>query len=271
MLQYILRRILLFIPSLFFITLAAFFINALTPGDPVSRILGAELDIHGNADTDDRQYRIIQHQLGLDLPLFYFSFGTLADPDSLFMVKNSLYRRSLLNISRESGEPEKVMTYYRKATEFIKKHPSSAEAEVIRNALAAETLKDVSDIYQTINEKKTDPLLENEWNKFMHEHWLDVRMSSLLEKKYIPVIRWNGYNQYHRWVFGDGDKVKGPYSSKGLIRGDFGRSLANGRQISEVLKDIAIIFYCNIIADDLCQSFRAWLVPCVRNRTGNRT
>jgi peptide/nickel transport system permease protein len=47
-------------------------------------------------------------------------------------------------------------------------------------------------------------------------------------KKWIPKICWIGFqNQYHRWMFGDGEE------RKGIIRGDFGLSFRDGQPISE--------------------------------------
>jgi peptide/nickel transport system permease protein len=234
MLLYILRRILLFIPSLFFITLAAFFINALTPGDPVARILGAELDIHGNANTDERQYRSLQHQLGLDLPLFYFSFGTKADPDSLFLIKNSLHRKSVKALSRQTGHPKEILHYYKMVNAFIRKYPSSAESKLFRSALSATSIEEVNAIYA--NAAEGNGYFVVTYNKDgLLRLWDYVSTQHSPFKKYIPVIRWHGYNQYHRWIFGDGDKATGPYSTRGIISGDFGRSLANGKKITDLL------------------------------------
>ncbi|MBW2061506.1 MAG: ABC transporter permease [Deltaproteobacteria bacterium] len=61
MLAYIVRRILLLIPALLAITLVAFLILQLIPGDPARVIVGI--------DADEKQLEAIRHQLGLDKPI----------------------------------------------------------------------------------------------------------------------------------------------------------------------------------------------------------
>jgi len=80
MLSYIIRRVILFIPTLIIISFLAFGISVLAPGDPVERLLNAS----ENAGIQNKAHQasLIQkkrHELGLDLPLFYFSISTLAE------------------------------------------------------------------------------------------------------------------------------------------------------------------------------------------------
>jgi len=78
MLQYIAKRILLFIPALLVISLIAFIINTEAPGDPAARLVNASIGASEYYKTD-RQKIIDQKrkELGLDLPVFYFSVGSL--------------------------------------------------------------------------------------------------------------------------------------------------------------------------------------------------
>ena len=71
--SYLLRRILLFIPTLLVISLISFIILVNSPGDPVERIMQAG----GTGDMIPatllkQQGDEIRHRLGLDLPVFYF-------------------------------------------------------------------------------------------------------------------------------------------------------------------------------------------------------
>lgn len=46
-------------------------------------------------------------------------------------------------------------------------------------------------------------------------------------RNWVPSIQWHGIkNQYHQWLFGNGEK------RKGIIRGDFGKSLRDGSLVS---------------------------------------
>jgi len=83
MLQYIVKRILLFIPALLVISLVAFIINTQAPVDPAERLVNASI---GTAEVYklDRQKIIDQKrkELGLDLPVFYFNVSSLDHSDA---------------------------------------------------------------------------------------------------------------------------------------------------------------------------------------------
>ena len=58
-------------------------------------------------------------------------------------------------------------------------------------------------------------------------------------KNLVPVVQWNRQNQYHRWLFGDGHWLtgKGAVETKGVIRGDFGRSYTTKLPVSNILRE----------------------------------
>jgi len=72
-------------------------------------------------------------------------------------------------------------------------------------------------------------------------------------KNYIPWVNWYGFkNQYHRWLFGDKpwfSKSDDPtLNSYGFLRGDFGKSLRDGRPVWSVIKEgVGITVFLNII------------------------
>lgn len=78
MIQYLVKRVLVFIPTLFIISLLAFIISINAPGDPVERMLSSP-DFANAGTTDQNAQRTYwQKKLGLDLPVFYFSVRPLA-------------------------------------------------------------------------------------------------------------------------------------------------------------------------------------------------
>ena len=78
MLKYLLQRILIFIPTLVAISLLAFIISISAPADPVEK-LSNSADKEGNANQQSnatkKTKQELRKKLGLDLPIFYFSFG----------------------------------------------------------------------------------------------------------------------------------------------------------------------------------------------------
>jgi peptide/nickel transport system permease protein len=77
---YVFKRLLYFIPALFFILLFSFLLMHYSPGDPVDRMLTGqgiyENEISPSEATSDLKVSL-RHKFGLDLPLFYFSVNSL--------------------------------------------------------------------------------------------------------------------------------------------------------------------------------------------------
>lgn len=75
MFQYLVRRILLFIPTLFLITILTFLISRLAPGDPaeLKAGVGAEGSMRGNQQLNEQMINQIRAQWGLDKPLWYWT------------------------------------------------------------------------------------------------------------------------------------------------------------------------------------------------------
>jgi peptide/nickel transport system permease protein len=67
--------------------------------------------------------------------------------------------------------------------------------------------------------------------------WEQVKSTATPGKKYIPAIRFYGYNQFHRWIFGDGNWFtgKGAVDCKGWLRGDFGYSYETKLPVGNVI------------------------------------
>ncbi len=78
--RYLLRRFLLIFPTLGILVLLSFLLLKMAPGDPVDRmILGSYEEMNQNGEGWTNQHQYWSHRLGLDLPVFYFSIGSLAD------------------------------------------------------------------------------------------------------------------------------------------------------------------------------------------------
>ena len=50
-------------------------------------------------------------------------------------------------------------------------------------------------------------------------------------QKFIPKISFHFHNQYHRWLFGDGE------TTKGILRGDFGISIITQQKIADLINE----------------------------------
>ncbi|MEZ4891976.1 MAG: hypothetical protein R2778_03050 [Saprospiraceae bacterium] len=86
MLRYVLRRLLIAIPTFLIISLAVFGISKCAPGDPVENIFGEEMILIFTPEQLSENYRRKAAQLGLDKPVFYFNISPAAYPDTLWKI-----------------------------------------------------------------------------------------------------------------------------------------------------------------------------------------
>jgi peptide/nickel transport system permease protein len=240
------------IPTLVAISLLAFVISVNAPGDPVDRLLSVAENSSGDAlasggNRDETKKEIIKN-LGLDLPLFYMSFGTMAENNQLHSITDNKKRKNLLHIARVSGRPDEVVKLDSSIHQLNIKIDELLQNDSLRNSgefndsvlpkLSAQSLQLFSIGTYTKFKENADSLIltlsevdEVELKKTAEAVLINLNFIIEKPKKwktYIPKIEFYGLNnQYHRWVFGDNK------TSKGIIRGDFGISYRDGQKISD--------------------------------------
>ena len=74
MLRYIIKRILLFIPIFFVVSMLSFGLSKLAPGDPAEPKTSEIVTSSTSLETKRRNYRQNAERLGLDKPTFYFKW-----------------------------------------------------------------------------------------------------------------------------------------------------------------------------------------------------
>jgi peptide/nickel transport system permease protein len=256
MLRYILKRILIFIPTLIVITLLGFVISINAPGDPVERMVtssqsGGEMGAQSLSQQKDKLFW--RQKLGLDLPVFYFSLTSLSKPDTLYRIYDKAEREALDRLIAQHGNWEEIQNYsiqlaafssyqnlFKPDTNQLKGLPINAVIENL-NQLKFEALslkstyeeplidakfakiKSLLNLYPFLNQSKVL------FNAVEHSY-AEIKNHTSNWKNYVPKLSFYKNNQYHRWLFGDGGTF-----SKGLIRGDFGTSYVTKQPISEVI------------------------------------
>lgn len=277
MLRYIVKRLIVFIPTLIVISLLAFVISINAPGDPVER-LSKSADKEGAASEQSaatkKVKQDIRKRLGLDLPVFYLSLGTLADSDTLYKIEDKAQQENLLKLSRTYGSWPDVQNYFHSLNKaslahaqididaiFNKYSKITIEEKQIEDSTYTDTIYHAKYSKNVINEAKNasnfdvlsllesynpsiieskieslDKLYaENEFLapvatsfKNVKTTYAAMKDNSASWKKYIPKINWYGtHNQYHRWLFGDGN------IRKGVLRGDFGISFIDNQPVAD--------------------------------------
>ncbi len=254
--SYVLRRLGLFVPTLFLITLLSFIISQTAPGDPVEQMLSGQQS--GGEQLAERQanqeaYLAKRRELGLDLPIFYLAVVPLAEPDTLHHIPKIQVQNALRRLVYKFGNWEAVQAYYlsilKLDSAFYATIGDSAWGASRVEARALLTLLPQEQVYEEILQKITQlkglliPQLLPYWEAVFQTAQA-LPQQTTLWRLYVPTIRWYGtQNQYHRWLVN-------------LLRGDLGISYQDKRPISAKLGDA--VRWSLII--NLISTFLAYLI-----------
>ncbi len=255
MLQYIIKRLLLSIFTLWVISLIAFGISKLSAGDPVDIILNK-----GNEEgsLQDRiyliSYKATAQKFGLDKPTFYFSISPKAYPDTLYRIYPQNKRVTLRRWVAQYGNWPNVSTFIQNCEDLennIQKvsrlHRSDSLIQ-LRNTyslLKTRYKKDDTDVLvsKVVRQIKNDSLLKA--NFFDQGQKINTSYQSIIKNKdkkglYLPSFNWYGFdNQYHNWL-------------KSMWSGELGISYNEQRPVSKKLNEaIWITIQMNLMAISL--------------------
>lgn len=207
--SYILKRILLFIPTLLILSIVGFTITINAPGDPVERLFTGtgESNTSHNTTLVRRLKKEKRHELGLDLPVFYFSIGTLADADPYQYATESAERNAILQLSRYAGNDAAIKDYeqaLQKLEERLTLFPDGNARDILSVKLQdtrrhgnMTVLEDDLHELNTTGARYGNP----EWAAPLRSALGQIKNGRNAWKVYIPAIHFYGlHNQYHRWL-----------------------------------------------------------------------
>ncbi|TAK35873.1 MAG: hypothetical protein EPO28_14075, partial [Saprospiraceae bacterium] len=116
MFQYLLQRILLFVPTLIVVSWLAFGLSKLAPGDPVLSFLVNDpfgsISTPGDLANAENACRQSARTLNLDKPAFYFSIVPKAFPDTLYKIPVRFRRQALHQLTAQFGDWPQIEAYY---------------------------------------------------------------------------------------------------------------------------------------------------------------
>lgn len=240
MARYIVKRLLLFIPTLLVVSMVAFFLSRLAPGDPVLQYLtndpfgtlSSPRDLY-NAERVCRQTAAL---LNLDKPLFYFGLRPTSYPDTLYRIPVAFRRKTLEVLIDQYGNWPLIQDYYNKVRQLdlaLLALPDSLAAA------AASMKATLRELYLTTSEEavtnrlavlETALAAHPQLNSLLSSDFLSLRKAhtAMVEKatplaRWVPAFHWHGLNnQYHLWL-------------SNLVRGNFGTSLYERMPVSKKL------------------------------------
>ncbi|HQV76935.1 MAG TPA: ABC transporter permease subunit [Chitinophagales bacterium] len=239
MLKYIFKRILLFIPTLFMISLLTFFLSTNVPGDPVEQMLNANSETGSSAKAmaAEKAYIDKRHQLGLDLPTFYFSISNQATPKDLFAIPKKYHRENLSKLIKKYGNWKEINAYYNSLKQLeinvgnIPSDTTIADALIdIKSDIQSLQIEaednTIKYLYKDMQVKAASSPLLADFSKqinLSNNLYSDVINKETNYKNFIPSIHWYGFNnQYHQWI------------TKFMV-GDFGISYQDEKPVKTVI------------------------------------
>jgi len=242
MLKYLLRRILLALPTLLVISFLAFGLGKCAPGDPVVNVFGEETYNTLDPVQQAEKYRSNAIRLGLDGPTFYLTLTTAAYPDTLWRIFPLERRARLEKMIGQTGNWPAAKNWDKAVSEVVcaiealpQTFPPSAQllselpfliradklalmdsavnrlnllASKIPDARFPETAPNIASPEFRRPEspfpKLTKALLQLDAAAFV------LRTQQFPDKLRSPALHWHGFeNQYHQWL-------------KGFLTGDLG-------------------------------------------------
>lgn len=237
--QYVLKRIFIFLPTLGLITLLSFIISRSAPGDPVERMLG-NIGEQGSQRVEKKaseaQYLALRSELGLDLPVFYFSLSTWAEPDTLHRLPKPGDIQACRRLTHTTGNWAAVERWHL-AVRRLDYQLSTFEPD----SLTYQPTIEYRSWVQTLRSESNLGSLEKRLGFIDSLHRVYPQSYAALIpafnqakadfqyltqnpaywKTYLPALHLYGFeNQYHRWL------VK-------LLQFDFGISYGDKRPIAD--------------------------------------
>ena len=208
MVRYFIKRLLLFIPTLFLVSFLTFFLSKQVPADQVEILL----NIQGVLDSDDyygKSYEDLHKKMNLHLPEFYFSVRPNYKLSSHSLNSDLIEARFVEKISSlkySKNYVERLVTSIKSFDDINRRRLLfSNDLQQLRDKLSALSIQD--------EKLKVDLLQQIDSAEKFKVQW------------HYPVLSYNGFeNQYHLWLVN-------------ALRGEFGVSLLDTRPVTNKLWD----------------------------------
>ena len=247
MIKYTVKRLLFFVPSVFFISVLCFLLIRALPGDTVDFIIRSQTDEQSRGDSRElfnQKYREKAGELGTDLPTFYVELSTLATPRHLSYEWNPVRRNIISKLIDETGNAKASEAWYSSVESIDAQlqrfgHLSKDKQWTIDAKRAADQLLYIyeeDDVKESLTELKeilqTDTVYNKQTSAWIAETetlWENLQSNQTHWKNYIPLPRLHSRCAYDIWFFGDGK------ANRGVIRGDFGVSIIDKKPVADSL------------------------------------
>lgn len=229
MLRYLVKRLLLFIPTLGIMSLIVFYFAQHSQEDLLLQQEEKNLRNDNNSATQNWALRYnAARKNGFHMPSFYLSLYRKSSCDTLNRIQDGAIRQNMENLAYATGSWEVVNAFYQKAFATI-------------NTLKGKEQQSLIKILRKVMISSRDPELFSNYPSLKKEFKALQGVSSTVNN-YILHIQWNGtYNQYHKWLLE-------------LLQGNFGQSTLDNTAVAEKINN-AIYWTLLLSFISLCITF----------------
>lgn len=232
MLQYFIKRILLFVPTIIFIGAFTFFLFHASPADPVESLLRTE-GFENKIMSEDQyriQYKRLAKELDLDKPKFYFSIVPSYYPDTMHNIIDLQDRKRLTELLAYHNDWSTVNSFLREAKNLVSDPKYKSSTSFITELLYVTDPKD----FKSVSAQMTKSGSSYEELAFLGQ------VQELKQKKRafaFPKLLWFGTkNQFHAWM-------------SNFFTGSLGRSIHDGKPVwSKISKALIWTLFLVIIS-----------------------
>jgi len=240
MIRYLAYRLFIAIPVLFLVSVFAFFLALTAPGDIVEDLIATEHEmgsVAGNYVQWQREYERVAARIGRDKPLFYFAVLPFSLPDTLHRIVIKAEREMAVTFARRNANWPTVARYQASLRQIVTEYDNARFDTIpgarsvcndVRFLLITENPKRSSFLWNSIEDQL--PLANNRMDKdvlLAREAYLAMHSESRSAITFLPKIAWHGIdNQFHNWI-------------KGVLVGDFGVSIIDGRPVASKIREAA--------------------------------
>jgi len=235
------------------ISLIAFVVSVSSPIDPVAMHVaeddGLASDVKSYLNRQTNLQRA-KERFNLHLPVFYFRFASLAEPDTLYKIYDTDQRKSLQRLLSRCGNWPEVQAYQQSLTRLKLAHQGMrkealgldtnqrqlAVDAILLSSGTANSLLRVSERDQIeLRFRLLDSLYADAAHLVKLKPLLAASQAALKRldseqqnwKNYLPTLIWYGSeNQYHKWISGI------------FLRFDFGNSYKSMLPVSKRIGDM---------------------------------
>lgn len=209
MFRYVVKRLFLFIPTLFLVSCLTFILSKQVPADQVAILL----QIQGIDDSDnnwEQEYKALSEKMNQNLPAFYFSI----QPNYYFSPQDGEYSIYEQRFIEKLSAKKYSKPYIKELLQLTRKIPENTREKLLATTslslLQSKAIALQNEIEPSITEALMNTIAQKEASKI---------------KWHYPKIRYQGVNnQYHRWI-------------TSILKGDFGVSLLDTRPVTDKLWD----------------------------------